>query len=72
MCDPYLLFRKIEDELYCMVLGSRIRQLNLLKDENNPALAEEFITGQYLNNVSTKSICVKLQLDIFKVKRTVN
>ncbi|KAK6635681.1 hypothetical protein RUM44_000935 [Polyplax serrata] len=45
LCDPYQLFQKIEDELCSMVLESRIRQLNLLKDETNPALAEEFITG---------------------------
>lgn len=46
LCDPYQLFQKIEDELCSMVLESRIRQLNLLKDETNPALAEEFITGK--------------------------
>ena len=48
LCDPYQLFIRIEDELCSMVLESRIRQLNLLKDENNPALAEEFITGMII------------------------
>lgn len=46
LCDPYQLFQKIEDEVRSMVLESRVRQLNLLKDDSNPALAEEFITGK--------------------------
>ncbi|KAL0269845.1 UNVERIFIED_CONTAM: hypothetical protein PYX00_007444 [Menopon gallinae] len=45
LCDPYQLFQKIEDEVKAVVLQSRNYQLNLLKNESNPAAAKDFITG---------------------------
>lgn len=48
LCDPYQLFQKIEDEVKTVVLQTRICQLSLLKNESNPTLAKEFITGIFL------------------------
>lgn len=60
LCDPYQLFQKIEDEVRSVILDSRVKQLKVLEDKSNPALAEEFITGLIEEYVKLLSSAIQL------------